>query len=336
MVTLRDVAELAGVSTTTVSRILNKDTSFSVKQDTKNRVLKAAEELEYHVKTTTVSNNGKAKRFGIVQWISSYQEEQDAYYLNLRQAVENHCIKNKITVDRYFMENILEVYENESLDGLICIGKFSSSMADKLANHSPNIIFIDSNPDGSQYSSIIHDLKGGTHLNVDYLKEMGHRHIGFISGKEYLGLTQDVNVDNREETFREIIQKDKEIRTDSKDIYIDKFNLQTGYRSIMKAFARKEMPTAFICGSDAIAMGALSALGELDERLPHKISIISYNNIQSSQYMNPPLTTIALNTKYMGELAVSLLEHMISSTHVTPVKVVCGTHLVIRESVYKN
>lgn len=336
MVTLKDVADLAKVSTTTVSRILNNDANFRVKKDTRDRVLQAAEELGYKVKATAVERHSKGKRFGIVQWISSYQEEQDAYYLNLRQAVENYCIENKIAVDRYFMENILDVYENNHLDGLICIGKFSPAMAKELAEHSPNIVFVDSNPDGTRYTSIVHDLAGGTEVIVDYLKEMGHRHIGHITGEEYLGLSHDLNVDMREKTFKEIIQRDKEIRTDSKDMYVGKFNHQTGYRSIMKAFRKGEMPTAFICGSDAIAMGALSALGELEGKLSQKISIISYNNIQSAQYMNPPLTTVSLNTKYMGELAGNILNHMVGSNHVTPVKVVCGTHLVIRESVYKN
>lgn len=336
MVTLKDVAELAEVSTTTVSRVLNRDLSFSVKEETKERVLQAAEELGYKTKITQVQKPARIKRFGIVQWISSYEEEQDAYYMNLRQAVENYCIENKIAVDRYFMENILDVYENDHLDGLICIGKFSLAMAEELAAHSLNILFVDSNPDEKRYSSIEHDLKGGTQRLVNYLKEMGHRHIGYVGGEEYLGLSHDINVDMREKTFRKIIQTDSEIRTDPKDIYINAFNHETGYQSIMKAFAKKDMPTAFICASDAIAMGALSALGELNNQLPKKISIISYNNIQSAQYMNPPLTTLSLNTKYMGELAGNLLKHMIHSNYVTPVKVVCGTHLVIRESVYNN
>lgn len=336
MVTLKDVAELAEVSTTTVSRILNKDLSFSVKEETRKRVVNAAEELGYKMKTTQVERQSQVKRFGIVQWISSYEEEQDAYYLNLRQSVENYCIENKIAVDRYFMENIQDVYENDHLDGLICIGKFSLSMAEELAEHSPNILFVDSNPDGTRYSSIVHDLQGGTEVIVDYLKEMGHQHIGHITGIEYLGHSHDLNVDVREKTFKEIIQRDSEITTDPKDLYVGKFNHQTGYQSIMKAFKTGDMPTAFICGSDAIAMGALSALGELERKLSKKVSIISYNNVQSAQYMNPPLTTLSLNTKYMGELAVNLLSHMIQSNHVTPVKVVCGTHLVIRESVYKN
>lgn len=336
MATLKDVAKLSGVSPTTVSRILSRDTNFSVKEETREKVLKAAEELGYKKQNSKMKGHTKRKRFGIVQWISSSEEEQDPYYLNLRQSVENYCINNQIFVDRYFKENISEVYKNESIDGLICIGKFSLTMAEKLASHSSNIIFVDSNPYDSRYSSIINDLEGGTNLIVEYLKEMGHRHIGYIGGHEYVGMDRDVYTDVREKTFYNIIKNDSSIKTNPGDIYIDKFNHQTGYQSIMKAYDKKDMPTAFICGSDTVAMGALSALGELDRKLDKKVSIISYNNIKSAQYMNPPLTTVSLNTKYMGELAGNLLNHMTESEDITPVRVVCGTHLVIRESVYKN
>lgn len=337
MATLKDVAKLANVSTTTVSRILNKDFSFSVKKETKEKVLKAAAELEYETKRSNIENvNLKRKRFGIVQWISSYEEEHDPYYLSLRQSVENYCIENKIFTNRYFIENIEEVYDNNDLDGLICIGKFSTAMAEELASHAKNIVFVDSSPEESRYSSIINDLEKGTHEIIDYLKEMGHQCIGFISGQEYLDTGEEIGMDTREKTFREIIKKDRDIHTSSKDIYIQHFNHQTGYESMLKAYQKGDMPSAFICGSDTIAMGALSALGELNDKLSKKISIISYNNIKSAQYMNPPLTSLSLNTKYMGELAGNLLKHMSESNHVTPVKIVCETRLVIRESVYKN
>lgn len=336
MATLKDVAKLAQVSTTTVSRILNEDASFSVKEETRAKVLHAAEKLEYRIKRSKSKNGLDRKIFGIVQWISSYEEDQDFYYLSLRQAVENYCIEHEILVDRYFKENISEIFENQEIDGLICIGKFSLSMAEDLAAHSPNIIFVDSSPDQSRYSSIVHNLEAGTYEIVDYLKEMGHEHIGFIGGQEYLGSTDEINPDVREKTFKGIIKKDSEIRTDSKDIYLNNFSHETGYQSMMDAYVKGDMPSAFICGSDSIAMGALSALGELTEKLTKKISVISYNNIKSAQYMNPSLTTLSLNTKYMGELAASILEHMIDSKHRTPIKIVCETHLVIRESVYKK
>ncbi|MDN6161361.1 MAG: substrate-binding domain-containing protein, partial [Atopostipes sp.] len=67
-----------------------------------------------------------------------------------------------------------------------------------------------------------------------------------------------------------------------------------------------------------------------------KLTIISNKNIKSAQYMNPPLTTLSLNTKYMGELAGGLLIQMIDSDNESPVKLVCATELMIRESVYKR
>ncbi|UPU39105.1 substrate-binding domain-containing protein [Erysipelothrix sp. Poltava] len=59
----------------------------------------------------------------------------------------------------------------------------------------------------------------------------------------------------------------------------------------------------FVCASDTIAMGALRALGEMKASIPHQISIVGYNDIASAKFFNPPLTTVALDTKYMGELA---------------------------------
>lgn len=335
MATLKDIAELAEVSTTTVSRILNKDSNFSVKKDTREKVLQAAAKLDYKVRSYN-NIKEKIKNVGIVQWIPSYEEEQDPYYLNLRQSIESYFIENKISVDRYFMENISNIFENDDLDGLICIGKFSSTMAEKLGNHLNKIIFVDSSPNDRLYSAVINDLETGTYDIVNYLKSMGHRHIGFISGREFLENTGRIYLDTREKTYREMIQKDPEIKAEETDIYIEKFNYQTGYQSIMEAYDKKDIPSAFICGSDTIAMGALSALGELSSKLSKKISIISYNNIKSAQYMNPPLTTLSLNTKYMGELAGGLLIQMIDSDNESPVKLVCATELMIRESVYKR
>lgn len=336
MATIKDIAQLAKVSSATVSRIINQDPEFNVKEETRKKVMDAVEELDYKIKSRKVDDKPKRKRFGIVQWISSYEEEQDPYYFSLRQSVENYCIEEKIHVDRYYMENILEVYENDDLDGLICIGKFALPMAAKLESHVPNILFVDSNPDGSRYSSVVHDLEGGTEIIIDYLKQMGHHHLGFIGGQEYLELTQDIYRDARERSFKEIVKRDSSLKSREEDLYIGNYNHQTGYQSMMNAAKKSEIPSAFVCASDTIAMGALSALGELRDQLDTKISIISYNNVSSAQYMNPPLTTLSLNTKLMGEIAGGMLNQMIGSTNVTPVKIVCSTQLIIRESVYKK
>lgn len=334
MATLKDVAKKAGVSTATVSRILNDDPTLSVKEETKDAVLEAAKSLKY--KRTKQRKTTVRRSVGVVQWISSYKEEEDPYYFGLRMSVENYCIAHKISVNRYYMENISELYENDELDALICIGKFSLEQAASMQLHCPNIVFVDSNPDGNKYSSVVSDLVSGTEQIVKHLKVMGHKHIAYIGGREYLGTSNEVYVDARERTFKSILEKDYSLISNASDLHLGDYNAQTGYQSIMNSYNAGNMPTAFICASDTIAMGALSAVGELGSKLPQKISIISYNNISSAKFLNPPLTTLALDTRYMGELSVNLAQMMMERKDFIPVKIVCSTHLIVRESVFKN
>lgn len=334
MATLKDIARKAKVSTATVSRILNNDMSLSVRDETREKVFEAAESLGYKLK---VKSKRKVRQtIAIVQWISSYEEEGDPYYFNLRMAVENYCIAHQVLVNRYYIENIDEVYENEALDGLICIGKFDLKLAFELKRHCQNIVFLDSNPDETQFSSVLSDLEGGTQQTLDYLKAMGHRRVGYIGGREFLGLTKEAHLDVRERTFRSIVERDPVLTTTEQDIHIQNYKAPTGYQSIMRSFASGKMPTAFVCASDTIAMGALSALGELGEQLDHKVSIISFNNISTAEFLNPPLTTIAIDTKHMGELAANLVILTMETKKFLPVKILCQTILVERESVYKE
>ena len=329
MPTLKDIAKLAGVSSATVSRILNEDDSLSVKEETRRKVLDAARQLNYKIKRKTRADS--RLNFGIVQWISSYKEEEDPYYFSLRMSVENYCIANNIVVRRYYIENISEVFANDDFDGLICIGKFSLQQAADFERHCPEIIFVDSNPDSSKYSCVVSDLDTAVHDVVDHLVDMGHKRLGYIGGQEYLGMTDHVHVDARERAYRSILAQDQRLSSSVDDIYLGEFTAKTGYNSMVDAYKRGNLPTAFICASDTIAMGALSAIGEFKM----DISIVGFNDIPLSKFLNPPLTTVVLDTKYMGELAANLLQLMIKVGNFIPVKMICRTQLIKRESVNK-
>ncbi|NLL75340.1 MAG: substrate-binding domain-containing protein [Erysipelothrix sp.] len=332
MATLKDIAKLAEVSAATVSRILNEDETLSVKEETKQKVLDAAQALNYKVKRKVKADMRSV--FGVVQWISSYKEEEDPYYFSLRMSVENYCIAHNVLVQRYYIENISEVFQNDNLDGLICIGKFSREQAADFERHCPNIVFVDSNPDSDKYSCVVSDLGKGMRDVVDYLVSMGHSRLGYIGGQEFLGTSNQLHLDARERTYKDIIANDKRLSSSVDDMYISDFNAKTGYESIMKAFEKGNLPTAFVCASDTVAMGALSALGELGNRIKNPVSIIGFNDIPSSKFLNPPLSTVILDTKYMGELSVNLLQLMKNSSKFVPVKIVCKTALVKRESVF--
>ena len=306
----------------------------TVKVETRESVFSAAKSLNYKVKKRVKKEVKRS--VGVVQWISSYEEEEDPYYFGLRMSVENFCIQNNLRVHRYYIETFEEIFENDHLDGLICIGKFSLQQAMDFERHCPKIVFVDSNPDSKKYSSVVSDLTLATLDLVAYLKEMGHRNIGYIGGREYLGGTDSLYVDARERTFRQILKDDSSIHCDEAHIHVKQYNAKTGYDSVKKSLKMDSYPTAFICASDSVAMGALSALGEYRKKSKHQVSIVGYNDIQSARFFNPPLTTMALNTKYMGELSVSLLLLIMKTDKFVPSKIVCSCELIVRESVFEQ
>lgn len=329
MATLKDIANKASVSTSTVSRILNGDDTLSVKDETREEVIRIAEELGY--KTKRKLTGSVRKHIGVVQWISSNDEEEDPYYYALRKSIESHFLNRKIEVKRYFKENANEVFNDHDLQGLVCIGKFSIEQADSFARHCPAIVFVDSNPNEALYSAIVNDLETATDNVIDYLKDQGHTKIGYIGGREFLGETDIQYVDKRELTYLERTKKDSDLVFNKSYLYLKDYSAQTGYDSMKDIITEKIDATAFICASDTIAMGALRALGEFN--LLSKISIIGFNDINSSKYFNPPLSTVLLDTRLMGEFAFNILMSRISSPDSVPVKLELKTKIIERQTV---
>lgn len=140
MATIRDIAKMAGVSASTVSRILNNDVSLKTSLETKQKVIETAKKLNYK----KVVKQGKAAfKLGIVQWFSPEQETKDSYYFMIRKGIEDFCIKNCIQIVRAFKSDVNYMEQLENVDGLICIGKFSYGEDKKLIKVSKNIVFLD-------------------------------------------------------------------------------------------------------------------------------------------------------------------------------------------------
>ena len=333
MATIKDIAKLAGVSPATVSRVLNKDRNITVKNETRTRIFNCAEQLGY----TPKHKNSTAERniIGLVQWISSYEEVEDPYYNALRLSVENYFLKKKMYIRRYYKENLNEIYNDNELSGVICMGKFSQQQASSIAKKFKHMVFVDSNPNVKIYHSVVSDLEGATVEVIDYLKSRGHRKIGYIGGREHLGPQKIAFMDIRESTFIERAQLDQELEYDPKFILVRDFDGMTGYDMMKKALLEEDCPTAFICASDSIAIGALRAIGEA-ELENKKISVIGYNDNTTSKFFNPPLTTMSIDTKVMGELAGQLIIFLMNNGSKTPIQVTCQTKLIERDSVFDN
>jgi len=335
MATIKDIADQAGVSSATVSRVLNQDYGLQVSEETRQRILDVAKALDYKKggNRTRKKNGDKAaaiRNIGLVIWCSEQLEFSDPYYLSIRQGVEQECTKQGLNVSKVFrlMDNHQEV-DTEHLDGLIVIGKVDVDVVQKSNDEVP-IVFVDYNM-GDRYDSVMFDLRKATRQAMVHLLELGHRKIGYIGGISYIRRVEGkvFNGDHRQLEF-EAIMNEREL-FDPNLVFIGDWRTEEGYRLMQQILQEKERPTAILIGSDPMAIAAIKAANEAELRIPEDIAIVSFDDIHMASFVTPPLTTVKVYTEEMGATAVKLVVDRLNGREV-PLHVTIPTKLMIRKS----
>ena len=322
MATIREVANQAGVSISTVSRVLNLDETLNVAEETKNRIFEAAEELGY------VSSHRKKKQkalnIGIAHWYTEEQELKDPYYLSIRIAVEKKCDEQSIIFQR------LASYDkcHKAFDGIIAIGKFGKGAIQKLEAYECPIVFVDFSPNEEKFDAVVTDYQKGVCKALEYFMEMGHQKIGYIGGCE--SLEEEVLEDKRELTFKRFMESKNLLHEEW--LLKGSFLPEEGYRLMKECLAMPNYPNAFFVASDPMAIGAYKAISEAGLKVGEDISLIGFDDIDMAQFLTPGLTTVKVYTDFMGETAVEVLVDQIHSRHEVHKQILIPTKLMIRES----
>ena len=338
MVTIKDIANEANVSISTVSRILNFDESLNVSEDTRKRVLSIAEELNY-VRVKERKNKAKKHSIGIVCSYSESKELNDPYFLSIRTTIEKKCINENIEFNSLYISKILNESNNnyKNIDGIIAIGIFQEEEIKSLKEISENIVFIDSSPEEWEFDSVVVDLKYGTMKALEYLYELNHVNIGYIGAKvvphNNEGNSNEL-INYREASYRNFMLKINNLNEEW--IFKGNFTPEDGYNLMKKALKLKEIPTAFFIASDPMAIGAYKAIAEEGYKIPEDISIIGFDDIITAQYLTPSLTTVKVFTDFMGEVAFDLLLEKIKEERSLSKKIVLPVKLIVRDSCAKR
>ena len=339
MATIKEIAKAAGVSISTVSRILNLDKTLNVSEETRKRVLGIAEEMNY---VTIKERKSKLKKYtiGIVCSFNETKELNDPYFLSIRMAIEKKCMEENIDFKSLYFSKILsnDTYNYKDLDGIIAIGIFQNEEILKIKDLTTNIVFIDSSPEEWEYDSIVVDLKYGAKKALDYLYYLGHRDIGYIGAKVIPHNNNNNNNNNngvelinyREATYRDFMTAINNFK--SEWIFKGNFTLEDGYYLMKEALKLKKIPTAFFIASDPMAIGAYKAIQEEGYNIPNDISIVGFDDIATAQYLSPSLTTVKVFTDFMGETALEVLMERIIGERSLSKKIVLPVKLVIRDS----
>ncbi|MDH2997407.1 transcriptional regulator [Pasteurellaceae bacterium LFhippo2] len=334
MATIKDVAKLAGVSTTTVSHVINK-TRF-VAEDTTKAVWDAISELNYSPSAVARSLKvNTTKSIGMIITTS-----QAPYFAEIVLAVEEYCYNQGYSLflcntqnDPEKVQNHLDMLIAKRVDGILvmCSEYTQNSLALFNGTNVPMVVMDWGPNDGKSDRILDHSFDGG-YLATKHLIDNGHRDIAIIAG--YLHKT---TAKARYDGFVKAMTE-AGLLIHQEWIFENDFQPEGGYESMNNLLKLDgKYPTAVVCGCDTMALGAISAISEKGLNVPQDISVIGYDNIHDSRFYAPPLTTIHQSKTRLGQMALDLLFERIKDEDKAKEPSVLEFHpeLVIRSSVRK-
>lgn len=331
MATIKDVAKQAGVSTTTVSHVINK-TRF-VAEDTTKAVWDAIKELNYSPSAVARSLKiNTTKSIGMMITTS-----ESPFFAEIVLAVEEYCYRKGYSLflcntqnEPEKIQNHLDMLIKKRVDGiLVMCSEYRENAFALFKSTSIPMVVMDWGPNEDKSDRIIdHSFEGG-YIATKHLIESGHTDIGIIAGYLYK-TTAKARYDGFVKAMNEA---GLPIRPEW--VYENDFQPEGGYESMNYILKQKTRPTAVFCGCDMMALGAISAITEKGMQVPQDISVIGYDNIHSSRFFAPPLTTVNQSKVRLGKMALELLFERIQDSDAAnqPKVLEFYPELVVRKSV---
>lgn len=304
MATIKDVARLAGVSTTTVSHVINK-TRF-VAEATQEKVLEAVKELNYA--PSAVARSLKCNTTRTIGMLVT--QSTNLFFSEVIDGVESYCYRQGYTL---ILCNTGGIYEKQRdyirmlaekrVDGiLVMCSDLTQELSEMLESHAdiPKVI-MDWGPEASKADKIIDNSELGGYLATKYLIDRGHKDIACLSGH-----LNKLACQERIAGFRRAMAE-ANLEVNDNWILEGNFECDTAVLAADKIIAMDKMPTAVFCFNDTMALGLMSRLQQKGVRVPNDISVIGYDNIELAEYFSPPLTTIHQPKRRVGKNAFEIL-----------------------------
>ena len=328
LVTMKDVAELAGVSTSTVSRVINNP-EVPMSAQTRQKVQQAVEALDYSPNPSASGLRTKSgKLLGLIV--------PDFYHLHAFVCILNY-IEN--AARRYGYDLILATTKNDPLmeeqmimsllrrhvDGIILSSESEKSRVPKLARSIPvPVVVVDRGLDTDSLPSAIIDNYAAGSLAAGYLLEYGHKHVACITGPLSISICRE-RLRGFEDKCSELIEKGSVLEGD--------FQFGSGKAAARKILAKQRNVTAIWAQNDVMAAGVLSELYSRGIRVPADISVMGMDDTELAEMTIPPLTTIAQPFREMSEWAVMTVLGIGNRSNTRSNHAVLSASIHVRESV---
>ncbi len=329
MSTISDVARLAGVSTMTVSRVVNN--SGYISQATRERVERAVEQLGY------VPNAlARGLRFKQTKTIALILTDiTNPFFTTVARGVEDAASEQGFNVifcntdeDEGDEGEYLNMLLQKQVDGILLVpARCSSESISLLQSRSVPVVVLDRRVPGVQVDTVRGDSEEGAYQLVRYLLGLGHHGIAVLSGPRSVSTATD-RVDGYRRAMAEA-----GVRVDESMVHHDAFSQEGGYRMAKRALAAGPHPTALFAGNNFIAAGAFRALQEAGLKVPEDVSLVAFDDLAQSLAMEPFLTVAAQPAYEMGRRATELLlDRLAGEAPAECREIVLPVTLVVRRS----
>jgi len=333
-VTSQDVADLAGVSRTTVSLVLNDVEGISISPETQQKVRGAAEKLGYIPNATAQAlASRRARAIGLVMTRSPHHIASDTFLPQIiggvLEVVKQHKLRILIeSVEAEHQDRVyLELARAKYIDGMILLTpRIDDAGLKKLEEVDVPTVLMGKLADSNLYSVDV-DNRRAARQAVQYLLGLGHTHIACISNaRPSYSAAPDRVLGYKDALMAAGITPDEDL------IQYADFDPQSGFICMQTLLRAEKKFTAVFVASDNVAMGAKAALREAGLRIPDDISIIGFDDIPWAKYSDPPLTTIRLPAQELASGACLMLLDLMQGS--TPVEqhMVLDTELIVRKS----
>jgi DNA-binding LacI/PurR family transcriptional regulator len=308
-VTARDVAELVGVSPSTVSRVLNNNTSDLIGEETRQRVLKTAAQLGYT--PDPIARALRGKKLNLLGLI--VREIADPFFARFiselsvqARDLNYHLVLGHAQSDPEEALTMTDVLDTRHTDGVIILGDLKDDEAalQEMLTGKHAVVAVCRGPSPASLYTVNTDNYAGTYGLLNHLYDLGHRRFGFIDGG-WLG-----DLRERREAFLSYIEE-RDLTLRPEWIQTQSNNAEGGYRAMRLLIESRERPTAVFAADDIMAIGVLKAVADAGLRVPDDFSVVGFDDIDLARFFCPALTTMRQPIDAMSERVLSLMLELI-------------------------
>ncbi|SCP97506.1 LacI family DNA-binding transcriptional regulator [Anaerobium acetethylicum] len=336
--TLKEIARQAGVSISTVSRVINHSNTKVASQEVQDRIWKIVRENNYvpnstarslKLGTTEEYEPKRTRTIGCI-FARSSDTTNDPFFTQIARSIEREAFRQGYILKYSFSAidinnpSTFSLIANHQVNGVAVLGRFDKNLLNFIKKQYKHVVYTGLNTIDTGFDQVICDGYQASIAAVKHLYKLGHRRIGYVGEK-----SKELRYQGYMDTMKEL-----GLPLNREDIVITQLSSDGGYNGMKKFLKETDSigVTAFFCANDLTAIGAMKAIKENGLSVPYDIAIMSIDDIDTAQYVSPMLSTIHVPMDELGKMTAKILIDRIENGKNLPMKIELPFSFALRES----